>query len=55
MIFGDFNSVRCASEREGSNFGVNDTFSFNNFIADSGLFDVQLGGKSFTWFNKSGS
>lgn len=45
---GDFNEVRSESERYCSIFYPTSANLFNSFIANSGLFDVPLGGYSFT-------
>nr|GEX13071.1 hypothetical protein [Tanacetum cinerariifolium] len=54
VLFGDFNSVRCSSERPGSIFVANEAHTFNNFIASAGLFEFQLRGRRFTRVNKEG-
>ncbi|GKE27379.1 RNA-directed DNA polymerase, eukaryota, partial [Tanacetum coccineum] len=53
IIMGDFNEVRCKSERFGSNFNVQGTDVFNSFIVNAGLEEIPLGGYSFTWCHKS--
>ncbi|GJW62893.1 RNA-directed DNA polymerase, eukaryota [Tanacetum coccineum] len=50
---GDFNEVRCKSERFGSNFNVQGANVFNSFIVNAGLEEIPLGGCSFTWCHKS--
>ncbi|GKE23718.1 RNA-directed DNA polymerase, eukaryota, partial [Tanacetum coccineum] len=55
VIMGDFNEVRDSCERFGSVFHKQGAKVFNDFIAKSGLFDVPLGGCSFTWCHKSAS
>ncbi|GJZ16483.1 RNA-directed DNA polymerase, eukaryota, reverse transcriptase zinc-binding domain protein [Tanacetum coccineum] len=55
ILFGDLNEVRCETERFGSNFSSSDAAIFNAFIQDVGLIDLPMGGKMFTWMNKSGS
>ncbi|PWA58043.1 Endonuclease/exonuclease/phosphatase [Artemisia annua] len=52
---GDFNVVKSRSERVGSQFDANEAMSFNNFIANVGFHDFNLGGPSNTYFNRSGS
>ncbi|GJU69615.1 retrovirus-related pol polyprotein from transposon TNT 1-94 [Tanacetum coccineum] len=49
---GDFNEVRMASERYGSNFHKPGTDAFNHFITSSGLNDIPLGGYTYTWVHK---
>ncbi|GJS87764.1 RNA-directed DNA polymerase, eukaryota, reverse transcriptase zinc-binding domain protein [Tanacetum coccineum] len=55
ILFGDMNEVRNAQERVGSMFSRNEAEVFNNFINDSNLSDLPLGGHSFTWMNKQGT
>jgi hypothetical protein len=52
VLMGDFNEVRNVNERYGSIFCANSTDAFNSFIRDAELFDIPLGGYSFTWSNK---
>ncbi|XP_071699062.1 uncharacterized protein [Rutidosis leptorrhynchoides] len=53
LIFGDFNSVRSSSERMGTNFCHRTADAFNTFIDNGNLFDIPLGGRSYTRVNKS--
>ncbi|GKB49658.1 RNA-directed DNA polymerase, eukaryota, partial [Tanacetum coccineum] len=53
VVMGDFNKVRTESERFGSVFNTQGAFAFNDFISNSGLFDVPLEGYSFTWSHPS--
>lgn len=53
VIMGNFNEVRCKSDRFGSVFNVQGTDAFNSFIANAGLEEVPLGGSSFMWCHKS--
>lgn len=55
IFFGDFNTVRFRTERDGSRFCPREADAFNNFIAMAGLHDFPLGGRRFTWFNKYGT
>ncbi|GJR53414.1 RNA-directed DNA polymerase, eukaryota, partial [Tanacetum coccineum] len=55
VIMGDFNKVRCKSERFGSVFNVQGADMFNTFIANVGLQEIPLGGSAFTWCHKSAS
>ncbi|GJZ86203.1 RNA-directed DNA polymerase, eukaryota, reverse transcriptase zinc-binding domain protein [Tanacetum coccineum] len=48
IIFGDFNVVRNESERIGSLFNSSSASVFNQFIQEGKLWDVPLGGHSFT-------
>ncbi|GKB07846.1 RNA-directed DNA polymerase, eukaryota [Tanacetum coccineum] len=43
IIMGDFNEVRCKSERFGSNFNVQGANVFNSFIVNAGLEEIPLG------------
>ncbi|GJX57909.1 hypothetical protein Tco_0289299 [Tanacetum coccineum] len=54
ILFGDFNIVRSQDERLGSFFDVIEANPFNDFIARVGVFDVPIGGKRFTKFDKNG-
>nr|GEV37055.1 RNA-directed DNA polymerase, eukaryota, reverse transcriptase zinc-binding domain protein [Tanacetum cinerariifolium] len=55
ILFDDINEVRCESKRFGSIFSTNDAAIFNNFTQEVGLIDLPIGGRMFTWMNKSGS
>ncbi|GKE65870.1 RNA-directed DNA polymerase, eukaryota, reverse transcriptase zinc-binding domain protein, partial [Tanacetum coccineum] len=55
ILFGDLNEVRCEAERIGSSFSRSDAEILNAFIHDVGLIDLSMGGRRFTWMNKSGS
>nr|GEZ44607.1 hypothetical protein [Tanacetum cinerariifolium] len=55
VMMGDFNEVRNAEERHGSNFNDMHAKIFNNFIDGASLIDVPLGGYNFTWTDKWGS
>nr|GEV12839.1 putative RNA-directed DNA polymerase, eukaryota, reverse transcriptase zinc-binding domain protein [Tanacetum cinerariifolium] len=55
ISLGDFNMVREAGERFGSNFIASHADIFNNFISNSSLADVPLGSYKFTWSDKWGS
>ncbi|GJX12855.1 RNA-directed DNA polymerase, eukaryota, reverse transcriptase zinc-binding domain protein [Tanacetum coccineum] len=55
ILFGDLNEVRCESERFGSIFSSSDATIFNSFIRSTGLIDLPMGGRKFTWVNKVGS
>ncbi|GJY56673.1 RNA-directed DNA polymerase, eukaryota [Tanacetum coccineum] len=54
-MMGDFNEVRYKSDRFGSNFNAHGADIFNNFIINSGLEEVPLGGSAYTWCHKSAS
>ncbi|PWA66146.1 RNA-directed DNA polymerase, eukaryota [Artemisia annua] len=55
IVFGDFNEVREESERCGSVFDPHGVALFNEFINDTELVDLPIGGRKFTWMNKSWS
>ena len=55
VVMGDFNEVRFASERYGSNFNDRHANIFNMFISNSSLIDIPLGGFNYTWADKWGS
>jgi hypothetical protein len=50
-ILGDFNSIRCNGERRGASGGDSreDTRLFNVFVENSGLNDLPLMGRRYTW------
>ncbi|GJV26537.1 RNA-directed DNA polymerase, eukaryota [Tanacetum coccineum] len=52
VVMGDFNEVRYASERYGSVFHAANAVEFNDFIVNSQLHEIPLGGYSFTWTDK---
>nr|GEV36660.1 putative RNA-directed DNA polymerase, eukaryota, reverse transcriptase zinc-binding domain protein [Tanacetum cinerariifolium] len=53
VILGDFNEVRTEQEIFGSIFNTQGANAFNNFISKSDLFDLSMGGYSYTWSHKS--
>ncbi|GJS45072.1 RNA-directed DNA polymerase, eukaryota, reverse transcriptase zinc-binding domain protein [Tanacetum coccineum] len=55
VLFGDLNEVRVEHERFGTNFSRSEAQVFNKFVADLGLHEMMMGGKSFTWMNKLGT
>nr|GEY76180.1 hypothetical protein [Tanacetum cinerariifolium] len=55
ILFGDLNEVRNDSKIFGFIFSNGDAAIFNDFILESGLIDLPMGGRSFTWMNKVGS
>ncbi|XP_071713257.1 uncharacterized protein [Rutidosis leptorrhynchoides] len=48
IVFGDFNEVRNKTERMNTDCNQHWADNFNNFINNSGLIDLPLGGKRFT-------
>ncbi|GJW19403.1 RNA-directed DNA polymerase, eukaryota, reverse transcriptase zinc-binding domain protein [Tanacetum coccineum] len=55
LLFGDLNEVRNESERFGSLFSRPDVQCFNSFIDETNLVEVTMGGRRYTWMNKSGT
>nr|GEW53241.1 RNA-directed DNA polymerase, eukaryota, reverse transcriptase zinc-binding domain protein [Tanacetum cinerariifolium] len=55
VLFGDLNKVREESERFGSTCSITEAQTFNSFIDNSDLKEMMMGGRFFTWMNKSGS
>ncbi|GJZ29665.1 RNA-directed DNA polymerase, eukaryota, reverse transcriptase zinc-binding domain protein [Tanacetum coccineum] len=55
ILFGDLNEVRYETKRIGSSFSRRDAENFNAFIHDASLIDLPMGGRRFTWMNKTGS
>nr|GEV09503.1 putative RNA-directed DNA polymerase, eukaryota, reverse transcriptase zinc-binding domain protein [Tanacetum cinerariifolium] len=53
VVFGDLNDVKNEAERYGSAFSRPKAQTFNSFIDDSGLLEIPMGGRTFTWMNKS--
>ncbi|GJS30054.1 RNA-directed DNA polymerase, eukaryota, reverse transcriptase zinc-binding domain protein [Tanacetum coccineum] len=53
--FGDMNVVRNENERSSSLFSRHDKDNFNSIIDNSGLIELSLGGRLFTWMNKAGT
>nr|GFA30597.1 RNA-directed DNA polymerase, eukaryota, reverse transcriptase zinc-binding domain protein [Tanacetum cinerariifolium] len=55
IICGDFNEVSFESDRCGSIFSQVDAQVFNSFIGNSGLTEIPMGGRLYTWMNEAGS
>nr|GFB93419.1 RNA-directed DNA polymerase, eukaryota [Tanacetum cinerariifolium] len=55
ILFGDMNVVRNEQERYGSSFNSIEADNFNAFIESTGLIDLPIEGRSFTWMNKAGT
>ncbi|GJX04666.1 putative peroxidase [Tanacetum coccineum] len=53
IMFGDMNAVRNAQERFGTTLNSIEADHFNSFIDSTGLVDLPIGGRSFTWMNKA--
>lgn len=56
-IAGDFNAIRRISERAGRGITYNrrDIRNFDLFIRSSGMIDLPLHGRSYTWYRPNGS
>lgn len=55
-VLGDFNAVKCSSERKGSSVASNrEMAGFSNFIEDASLQDIPMSGRKYTWSSPSGS
>ncbi|XP_071727135.1 uncharacterized protein [Rutidosis leptorrhynchoides] len=55
VVCGDFNEVRCESERFNCAFDGNRERRFNNFINSSGLIDINISGRLFTRISDDGA
>lgn len=55
-VVGDFNTIRCPSERRGvsSQFASGEMLDFDEFIDNMGLNDLPLIGRKFTWHRPNG-
>ncbi|GJS75510.1 RNA-directed DNA polymerase, eukaryota, reverse transcriptase zinc-binding domain protein [Tanacetum coccineum] len=51
----DMSAVRNAQERFGITLNSIEADHFNSFIDSTGLVDLPIGGRSFTWMNKAGT
>ncbi|XP_071694999.1 uncharacterized protein [Rutidosis leptorrhynchoides] len=49
IMFGDWNAVRIANERSGTDFCAIDASNFNDFINANMLHEIPLGGLCYTW------
>ena len=57
-IIGDFNSVRCASERKGINSGAvinSEIARFCDFIDRCALKDIPVVGRKYPWYRPNGT
>lgn len=56
-LVGDFNCIRNVRERCGSSSSWNssDMRNFNNFIEGNNLMDLNLSGRTFTWYRPNGT
>ncbi|GLU11324.1 hypothetical protein SLE2022_280790 [Rubroshorea leprosula] len=55
MIAGDFNAVKCPEERRGRTGVCPEMEEFNVFIESTGLVDIKLANRRFTWYRPDGS
>ncbi|GKV21745.1 hypothetical protein SLEP1_g31697 [Rubroshorea leprosula] len=55
LFAGDFNAVRNVSERKGRMRETQDMQDFNHFVESTGLIDVGLRNRKFTWYRPDGS
>ncbi|GKB85159.1 RNA-directed DNA polymerase, eukaryota, reverse transcriptase zinc-binding domain protein [Tanacetum coccineum] len=53
IMFGDMNAVSNEQDRVGSDFNNIEADYFNSFIDATGLVDLPIGGRCFTWMNKA--
>nr|KYP61690.1 hypothetical protein KK1_016198 [Cajanus cajan] len=55
-VVGDFNAIRCEEERKGvRGFDRREEMRlFSDFVNSSGLLDLQMFGRQFTWFRNDG-
>ncbi|GKV09172.1 hypothetical protein SLEP1_g20714 [Rubroshorea leprosula] len=51
---GDFNTVRSSRERAGCNGMSREMKDFDSFITESGLVDLPMAGRKYTWYNANG-
>ena len=55
VVVGDFNEVRFKEERKGSHFSSSVARIFNDFIQNSELIDLDIGGRKFTRMSPDGT
>ncbi|GKV18280.1 hypothetical protein SLEP1_g28685 [Rubroshorea leprosula] len=55
LLAGDFNAVRSIIERKGRLGETQDMEEFNRFVEGTGLIDVKLMNKKFTWYRSDGT
>ncbi|KAG2588924.1 hypothetical protein PVAP13_5NG390981 [Panicum virgatum] len=51
LILGDFNFYRSTENRNRPGVNISDTYVFNEAIGESGLIELPLKGRAFTWSN----
>ncbi|GLT99814.1 hypothetical protein SLE2022_172280 [Rubroshorea leprosula] len=55
MIVGDFNAVRNINERKGKTGESQDMREFDEFVVSTGLVDIKLANRRYTWYRPDGS
>ncbi|GLT88941.1 hypothetical protein SLE2022_069480 [Rubroshorea leprosula] len=55
MIIGDFNAVTCIEERRGRTGESPEMKEFDDFVVSTGLVDLKLANRRFTWYRPDGS
>ncbi|GLT45515.1 hypothetical protein SLA2020_193430 [Shorea laevis] len=55
LLAGDFNVVRHSAERKGRLGETQDMEEFNSFVQGTGLIDVRLRNRKFTWYRPDGT
>ncbi|GKV04538.1 hypothetical protein SLEP1_g16691 [Rubroshorea leprosula] len=55
LVAGDFNTVRNVTERKGRLGETQDMEDFNHFVEGTGLTDVRLRNRKFTWYRPDGT
>ncbi|GKV28719.1 hypothetical protein SLEP1_g37735 [Rubroshorea leprosula] len=55
LVAGDFNTVWNVTERKGRLGETQDMEDFNHFVEGTGLFDVRLWNRKFTWYRPDGT
>ncbi|GKV43845.1 hypothetical protein SLEP1_g51093 [Rubroshorea leprosula] len=53
-IGGDFNAIRCLQKRKGGRSARREIMGFEEFILNSGLMDLPLLGRKYTWYQPNG-
>ncbi|GKV32445.1 hypothetical protein SLEP1_g41054 [Rubroshorea leprosula] len=55
LLAGDFNAVRNSAERKGRMGETQDMEEFNLFVQETGLVDIRLRNRKFTWYRPDGT
>ncbi|GLT37184.1 hypothetical protein SLA2020_115170 [Shorea laevis] len=55
LIAGDFNAVRCLKEKRGRTGESPDMKEFDAFILSTGLIDIKMVNRRFTWYRPDGT